>query len=270
MAEDKVAIVTGGTYGIGRAITITLAARGFNVVAFGLDARQIGSVAEDGIAGTRARLEELGLDAHLMEADVSEPDQVQGVVDYALEHYGRIDALVNNAAIHPSGTILETDKETWDKVLAVNLGGMFNMTKATLPHMVERGGGAVVNIGSGAGWGRSNLLAYCASKGGVYALTMALAYDHLHDHVRFNMVIPGGGTVTGMNEGTQRTRTGGANTVTGRNTETEEIAYAVAFLLSKDAAQVSGTVIDVGCFSHQGGPPRSRDAERHEAPVRLD
>lgn len=255
----KTAVVTGGTYGIGRAITITLAKQGYRVVAFGLEQRQIGSRAADGIRGTRSALEETQLDADLLEADVSDSSQVRSVMEYALGKYGRIDALVNNAAIHPSGTILETPEDVWDKVLAVNLKGMFLSCQALIPHMIEQGGGAIVNIGSGSGWGKPNLLAYCASKGGVYALSMALAYDHLHDHIRVNMVIPGGGVITGMNEGTGRVKYSGQNTVTGTNTETADVANAVAFLLSQNANQISGTVIDVGCFSHQGGPiPNSK------------
>jgi NAD(P)-dependent dehydrogenase (short-subunit alcohol dehydrogenase family) len=251
---QKVIVVTGGTYGIGRAITITLAKKGYRVLAFGLEQRQIGSNAAGGIAGTRSALNAENLDADLMEADVSDSSQVNSVIGYAFEKYGRIDALVNNAAIHPSGNILETPEDVWDKVLDVNLKGMFLSCQAVIPHMIEQGGGAIVNIGSGSGWGKPNLLAYCASKGGVYALSMALAYDHLHDHIRVNMVIPGGGVITGMNEGTARVQYSGKNTVTGTNTETFDIANAVAFLTSQEAHQISGTIIDVGCFSLQGGP----------------
>ena len=257
--DGKVSIVTGGTYGIGRAITKVLAQRGHHVVAFGLDAKQIGSEAADGVAGTRRELDALGLDANLLQADVSNKADVQRVVDFALAKYGRIDGLVNNAAIHPSGVLLDTDEEVWDKVIDVNLKGVYMMTKAVLPHLVAQGGGAVVNVGSGSQWGRSNLLAYCASKGGVYAFSMATAYDYIHDHVRVNMVIPGGAPITGMTEGYPYIEQAGKQTVSGRNTQPEEIAYAVAYLLSDDAAQVSGTIIDVGCFEHQGGPVRPRE-----------
>ena len=274
--DGPVTIVTGGTYGIGRAITKVLAQRGHRVVAFGLDAKQIGSEAADGAAGTRRELDALGLDADLLEADVSDKADVQRVVDFALAKYGRVDGLVNNAAIHPSGALLDTDEAVWDKVIDVNLKGVYLMTKAALPYMVAQGGGAIVNVGSGSQWGRSNLLAYCASKGGVYAFSMATAYDYIHDHVRVNMVIPGGAPITGMTEGHPYIEQAGKGTVSGRNTEPEEIAYAVAYLLSDDAAQVSGSIIDVGCFAHQGGPVRPREqaaaavngnGRRAEAPV---
>jgi len=162
--------------------------------------RQIGSAAENGREGTRAELERLGLAADLLEADVSRADDVRRVVEFTIGKYGRVDALVNNAGIHPSGTILETTEEVWGQAIDVNLKGMFLCAKAVLPILIEQGGGAIVNIGSGSGWGRGNLLAYCASKGGVFGLSAALALDHLHDHIRVNVVVPGGGVVSGMNE----------------------------------------------------------------------
>ncbi len=250
----RVVIVTGGTYGIGRAITLTLAAKGWRVVAFGLEARQMGSMAQQGIAGTRKSLEAQGLSADLLEADVTKPGDVQRVVALALAEHGRIDALVNNAAIHPRGTLVNTPLEVWQRVLDVNLTGMFICAKAVLPHLLKQRRGAVVNIGSGSGWGKPDLAAYCASKGGVHAFTMALAYDHLRDHVRVNMVVPGGGTQTGMNEGIDPESRPPRGTVTGRPTMPQDIANAVSFLLSDEAEQISGTVIDVGAFANQGGP----------------
>ncbi len=257
--NQKTVIVTGGTYGIGRSITKVLAERGYNVVSFGLEARQIGSSAEAGIEGTRRELEAHGLSADLLEGDVSRQGDVERIVAHTLAKYGRIDGLVNNAAIHPSGRLLETDEDVWDKVIDVNLKGVYLTTKTVLPHMIEQGGGSIVNIGSGSQWGRSNLLAYCASKGGVYAFSMATAYDYIHDHIRVNMVIPGGAPITGMTEGSPYITQGGRSTVTGRNTHPDEIAHAVEFLLSDNAQQVSGTIIDVGCFDHQGGPVRPRE-----------
>src|SRR3989442_628342 len=125
MAAGKVAIVTGGTYGIGRGITLKLAGKGYTVVAFGLDVRQIGSAAANGREGTRAELDRLGLAADLLEADVSRADDVRRVVEFTIGKYGRVDALVNNAGIHPSGTILETTEEVWGQAIDVNLKGMF-------------------------------------------------------------------------------------------------------------------------------------------------
>jgi NAD(P)-dependent dehydrogenase (short-subunit alcohol dehydrogenase family) len=273
--DARVAIVTGGTFGIGAAISVDLARRGWRVVAFGLDAPQLSSVAQDGSRTLRTELRAQGLEADVMEADVSKATDVQRIVDHAMGRYARIDALVNNAAIGPLGGVLQTAEDVWDRVIDVNLKGAYLCCKAALPHMIARGGGAIVNVGSGAGWGKPNMAAYSASKGGLLALGMALAYDHFQDRIRVNTVVPGGGgIVTGMSLG----RLGGdptrldptrldptrldptrlaarkpAGTVAGRSTTPQDVANAVAFLLSDEAAVISGTVLDVGCFAHQGG-----------------
>ncbi len=262
MNTSKVAIVTGGTYGIGRAITLELARRGYRVVAVGLDARQIGSEAAGGAAGTRQALREEGLDAEIVEGDVSVAADVERMLEITLARHARLDVLVNNAAIHPRGTIVETSEAVWDRVMEVNLKGMFLCCKAAIPEMLRLGGGAIVNIGSGAGWGKPDLLAYSASKGGVFALSAALAHDHLKDHIRVNVVVPGG-TTTGMTaiaETTFGAELGlrarepviermARGTVSGRANAPQDIAKAVAYLVSDDAAQVSGTTLSVGCFS---------------------
>lgn len=258
----KVVIVSGGTFGIGRAITVTLAHHGWRVVAFGLESRQLASLAGDAIPSLRNEL--AGRDVELLDADVSQTGDVRRVVDVAMTKYGRIDALVNNAAIGPLGTVLETTEEVWDRVLDVNLKGAYLCAKAVIPHMIERGGGAIVNVGSGAGWGKPNMAAYAASKGGLFALSAAMAYDHLCDRIRVNTVVPGGGgIVTGMSLGRvggdrDKLGQGAPGTAAGRPATPQDVAHAVAFLLSDAAEAISGTVLDVGCFSHQGGPVASR------------
>lgn len=255
-----VTIVTGGTFGLGQAITVELARRGHQVVSFGLTQAQVSSTAQ-GLEGLQAELDRNGLSADVLEADVSRATDVERVVAHAMARYGRIDGVVNNAAIGPLGTILDTDEALFDRVLAVNLKGIYLTGRTVLPHMVRQGGGAIVNVGSGAGWGKPNMAAYAASKGGLVALSAAMAYDHFHDRVRVNVVIPGGGgIVSGMSVG----RFGGdverflgkgfPGTAAGRPATGTDLANAIAFLLSDDAATISGSVIDVGCFTHQGGP----------------
>jgi NAD(P)-dependent dehydrogenase (short-subunit alcohol dehydrogenase family) len=123
VSSPRVVIVTGGTFGIGRAITLRLSALGHAVVAFGLEAPQISSTAAAAIPGLASESKERGLHAHLMEADVSNPGDVAKVVETTLQRHGRIDALVNNAAIGPLGTVLDTDEATFDRIMAVNLKG---------------------------------------------------------------------------------------------------------------------------------------------------
>jgi NAD(P)-dependent dehydrogenase (short-subunit alcohol dehydrogenase family) len=256
----KVVLVSGGTFGIGRAITLGLAGRGHIVVAFGLEAPQVSSTAEAAIPGLRAELAASGLTAELMEADVSQSGDVARVVEHALKKFGRVDAVVNNAAIGPLGTVLDTDEALFDRMVAVNLKGPYLTSRAVIPHMISQGGGSIINIGSGAGWGKPNMAVYSASKGGVMALSTALAYDFFHDRIRVNTVIPGGGgIVSGMSLGRvggdeTRFGKGAPGTAAGRVATGDDIANVVAFLLSPDAETLSGTVIDVGCFSHQGGP----------------
>lgn len=257
-------LVTGGTFGIGRAITLGLAARGHQVVAFGLEAPQVSSVAADGISGLQAELAGRGLAAELLEADVSLAADVGRVVEHTLSLFGRIDALVNNAAIGPLGTVLDTEEALFDRILAVNLKGPYLCCRAVIPHMVCAGGGAIINIGSGAGWGKPNMAAYAASKGGLFALSAATAYDFLHHRIRVNVVVPGGGgIVSGMSldrVGGDPTRLGqGApGSAAGRPVTGADVANVVAFLLSPEAAAISGAVLDVGCFANQGGPVPAR------------
>lgn len=257
----SVVIVTGGTYGIGQAISLTLAERGHDVVAFGLDSPQPSTVAADGTKLLLGAALERGLALDALEADVSVAADVQRVVDFTLGKFGRIDALVNNAAIGPLGTILDTSEELWDRVIDVNLKGPFLCCKAVLPHMIAAGGGSIVNTGSGSGWGKPDMFAYSASKGGVFAFGAALAYDFFRYHIRVNTVIPGGGGInTGMTAGRKlsglRGPTGGNSpgTAAGRPAKGEDIGRAIAFLLSPDAEVISGAILDVGSFAHQGGP----------------
>lgn len=255
-----VVIVTGGTFGLGQSITVELARRGHQVVAFGLAQPQVSSTAQ-GLDSLAAELEEAGCKADVLEADVSSAVDVKRVVAHAVSRYGTVNGLVNNAAIGPLGTVLTTEESLFERILDVNLKGTYLMSREVIPHMARAGGGSIVNIGSGAGYGKPNMAAYSASKGGIVALTMAMAYDHFHDRVRVNVAIPGGGgIVSGMSVG----RFGGdadaflrkpaPGTAAGRPATGRDLANAVAFLLSDEAATISGTVLDVGCFAHQGGP----------------
>lgn len=272
----SVVIVTGGTFGIGRAITVHLAVAGHDVVALGLEGRQLSSIAEKAIPGFEAELAERGLQVELIQADVASARDVERAVARTLELHGRIDALVNNAAIGPLGTVLDTPEADFDRIVAVNLKGPYLMARAVLPTMISAGGGRIVNVGSGAGWGKHNMAVYSATKAGLHGLTMAMAYDHFHQRIAVNMVIPGGGGIvsgmslgrlggTGSDDDVARLQASAPGTVAGRPATGDDIAHAVEFLLSPGAETLSGTVIDVGCFSHQGGPLRPPSTDGRSA-----
>ncbi|WP_280416133.1 SDR family NAD(P)-dependent oxidoreductase [Nocardia carnea] len=264
MTESKVVLVTGGTFSLGRGIALGLAERGHRVVALGIDAAQTASTATGSVSAFRAEVESLDLNIDVLEADVSDSAAVGRAVDHTVDRFGGIDALVNNAAIGPLGTVLDTDEELFDRIMAVNLKGPYLCARAVLPHLIRRGGGSIVNIGSGAGWGKPNMAAYAASKGGLAALSAATAYDFFDDRVRVNTVIPGGGgIVSGMALG----RVGGEQSrmdknapgsAAGRPVDGTDMAHAVAFLISDAAEAISGTILDVGCFAHQGGPVKRK------------
>ena len=259
---NPVTIVSGGTYGLGLSISVELARRGHRVVAFGLTQAQVSSTAL-GFEALRDAAREAGVQERIdvLEADVSREEDVNRVVAQAIARHGAINGLVNNAAIGPLGTVLDTDPELFRRIFAVNVEGTYLMSRTVIPQMKSQGGGSIVNIGSGAGYGKPQMAAYASSKGAILALSTAMAYDHFHDHIRVNVAIPGGGgIVSGMSVGRfggdlqafQARRSPG--TVAGRPATGTDLAHAVAFLLSDEAATVTGTVIDVGCFAHQGGP----------------
>jgi NAD(P)-dependent dehydrogenase (short-subunit alcohol dehydrogenase family) len=268
--SKPVAIVSGGTFGLGREIALHLAATGYDVVAFGL--RSISGLdGHDTLTETEAELAGRGLKARVLEADVSDEASVNAVIEQAALTYGRVDCLVANAAIGPLGTVLDTAPDLWDRIMAVNLKGTYLCSRAVIPKIkAGKRGGSIIIIGSGAGWGKPNMAAYAASKGGLAALAQSMAYDHFHDGIRVNTVIPGGGGIVGgislarVDGEHAKLGAGAPGTAAGRPTNGADMAAAVAFLLSKDAEAISGTVLDVGCFFHQGGPVPRRPAPVEE------
>lgn len=237
--SGRVAIVSGGTSGIGRATAFLLAERGCLVTAFGVDERQT--------AETRTLATERGLDVWIQTADIVSEKSVGQIVDSTLRRNGPVDILVNNAAIRPVGTILDTSVDAWDKTFDVNIRGMFLLTKHVLPHMIARESGVIVNIASGAARGRPNLLAYSSSKGAIFGFTRSLALDHAKNHIRVNAVVPGI-TRTAASAALPPSVEEKAKklSVAARMNEPEDVASAIVWLASEEAATISGATLDVG------------------------
>ncbi len=239
--KDKIAIITGGGSGIGRASAELFAREGARVV--------VADFNEKAAQETAAAIRQAGGEAISVQVDVSDSAQVQRLVDTTLQTYGGIDILVNNAGILLFGTALDTSQQDWERVIAINLTGTFLVSKAVLPHMIARGGGSIVNLTSstGAHDAAANTVAYVTSKGGVALLTRAMAIDHAKHNVRVNAVAPGP-TDTPMLRDAMSPEQLAAFAATfpmGRLGRPEELARAILFLASDEASFVTGAILAV-------------------------
>ncbi|MCL5257300.1 MAG: SDR family oxidoreductase [Chloroflexi bacterium] len=185
--KDKVAIITGGGSGIGRASAILFAREGAKVAVASRTVSEGESVA--------AEIKSAGGEAIFIQTDVTKEDQVKSMVDQVAETFGGIDILFNCAGYHFVGEDLEADAtplDIWERTLAVNLTGTFLPCKYAIPYIAKRGGGSIINTSSISGIiGRPRHCAYAAAKGGVIAFTKALAIDYLDANIRANVIIPG-------------------------------------------------------------------------------
>jgi meso-butanediol dehydrogenase / (S,S)-butanediol dehydrogenase / diacetyl reductase len=181
--KGRVALVT-GTTGIGRAIALRLAAGGTQIVACGIEPPGNEEL------GAEARQKNLAIQVE--RCDVTERTQVQAAIALAVQRYGGLDIIVNAAAIHPFGTVLETDLATWNRCLTVNITSMYLTAHLGIPEMKKRGGGAIINLASVQGTAcQRGVVAYATSKGAILSLTRALALDHAADNIRVNSISPG-------------------------------------------------------------------------------
>jgi meso-butanediol dehydrogenase/(S,S)-butanediol dehydrogenase/diacetyl reductase len=179
----RVALVT-GTTGIGRAIAKRFAAGGADVVACGLELAGNEELARDAA--------NLGLTLHVETCDVTDPEQVGRLITSTVRRFSGLDIIVNAAAIHPFGSVVETDMATWNRCMLVNVGAIYLLAHLGIPEMKKRGGGSIINLASVQGYAcQRGVAAYATSKGAVHSLTRALALDHAADNIRVNSISPG-------------------------------------------------------------------------------
>ncbi|RLG40077.1 MAG: short-chain dehydrogenase [Thermoproteota archaeon] len=240
--EGKVAIITGAGSGIGRATALLFAEEGAKVV--------ICDIAESG-AEVCKEITERGGEAIFIKVDVSKAKDVAYLIEKTIERYGRLDVLVNNAGIPSSGTVLDITEAEWDRVLDVNLKGAFLCSKYAIPEMMKGGGGVIVNVASVLGLvGGKGEAAYCASKGGLIALTKALALDFAEYKIRVNCICPGS-VETPMRQrimaskAPEERRAAELKIPIKRVARPEEIARAILFLASDESSYMTGSTLVV-------------------------
>lgn len=244
--KGKIAIVTGGGSGIGKAACLLLAKEGTTVA--------IGDVVPDAAMATATEIIQAGGQAMHGSLDVTDAASVGAFVGRVFRQYQRVDILVNNAGGIISWTnALDCTEPDWDRTFTLNVKGIFLMSRAVLPSMIQNRSGSIINISSTAALvGRKNLVAYSAAKGAIIALTRAMAHDHGRDGIRVNCICPGP-TLTPRflhslslapdPEAKRKARE--QEQPLGRLGEPSEIAEAIVFLASDRASWVTGTVMPV-------------------------
>jgi short-subunit dehydrogenase len=179
--KDKIALITGAGAGIGEVTALLFADQGAKVIVSDRDYDNAKKVAE-----------KIGANAFAVAADVAKSAEVEVMVKAGVEHFGGLDILVNNAGFGTLGTVVSLEEDLWDSVIDVNLKGVFLCSKFAIPELIRRGGGSIVNLASTISVvGIPDRAAYVAAKGGVAALTRAMALDHANEGIRVNSVAPG-------------------------------------------------------------------------------
>ncbi len=251
--KGKTALITGGGSGIGRSIAQKFAQQNAKVIIFELT--------EDHAAETLKDIREAGGQTQAFACDVSDPDSVKAAVDGALSDNGRIDILVNNAGIAHVGNAVDTSVEDFDRVYQTNVRGVYNCLHTILPHMVEAGGGVILNLASIVSLtGIPDRFAYSMSKGAVLTMTYSVATDFISQNIRCNCICPGrvhtpfvDGFIAKNYPGKEKEmfkKLSEAQPI-GRMAEPEEIANLSVYLCSDESAFVTGVAwpIDGGYMS---------------------
>jgi 3-oxoacyl-[acyl-carrier protein] reductase len=240
LLQGQVAIVTGGVRRIGKAIALALAREGAAVV---VNARSSREEAEE----TAREIEALGSRAMVQIADVTDEDAVARMISAVIEAFGRIDILVNNAAIRREAPFTEMTLRDWREILGIVLDGAFLVSRAVLPHMVQAGSGRIVNIGGvSAHTGAYERAHVAAAKAGLVGLTRALAVEFAERGITVNCVVPGKiGGKRSATSGHGGALPGGGHPLVGREGRPEEVAEAVRMLCLPTGAFITGQSIHV-------------------------
>jgi NAD(P)-dependent dehydrogenase (short-subunit alcohol dehydrogenase family) len=241
--EGRVALVTGGGsdgdfLGIGAATSILMAAQGARV--------GIVDISRERAERTRERIAEFGGECVVAEADVTDTASCARAADAVADRYGRLDVLVNNAALSGGGTVVDIDEEEWERLLRVNLGGVMRMSRAAIPHMARSGGGSIVHVSSIAGTRGLGTSAYAAAKGGVQALTADMAYSHGPEGIRVNCIVPGHLHTPMGFQGSERTRQVRRESgLLDREGDAWDAAWAALFLACDESRWITGVLLPV-------------------------
>jgi 2-hydroxycyclohexanecarboxyl-CoA dehydrogenase len=240
--EDQVAIVTGAASGIGRATALRLAAEGAAVVIADINMEGAGIVAKS--------ISEAGGRAIALRVDVTDAPGVRAMTEQAVAAFGKVDILVSNAGWDRAGPFADTDEELWDRVIAINYRGHLATCHAALPYMRERGRGRIVTVASDAGRvGSSGEVVYSGAKGAVIAFTKGLAREVARYGINVNCVAPGlvdTPLLTGIIQGNEKLIAAIVRSIPLRRTGVpEEVAAAICFFASPDAAYVTGQTLSV-------------------------
>jgi NAD(P)-dependent dehydrogenase (short-subunit alcohol dehydrogenase family) len=245
--DGKTALVTGAASGIGRAIVLKFGQLGARIVAIDLQ----------NMAELERLASESGITVSCVRADVAKSDDTAGAVAHTISTFGALDALVNCAGIVVRKSVLDTTEEEWDRVLAVNLKGVFLLCKAAIP-MLGLTRGTIINIASDRGlFGTVDRAAYAASKAGVVQLTKSMAVDHASLGIRVNCICPGHIATPLLNEGlsmlgdlSQAQRAARDETLLKRMGTPEEVADVTAFLASEASSYMTGAIVLVDGGMH--------------------
>ncbi|MBO3273695.1 SDR family NAD(P)-dependent oxidoreductase [Pseudomonas schmalbachii] len=244
--KNKVVVITGGAGGVGQALVRLFAAEGARVM--------ISDINADGCQAVVDQARELGAEADCLAGNLREKEYCEAVIARAVERFGGVDILLNNAGIIPRGTIEETTDDMWFTAMDVNLNAAFFLCRAAIPHMKQRGGGAIVNTSSV--WGTHpgpGHVAYCTSKGAVAAFSQNLGRDCAPFGIRVNAVCPHEINTPMIRTGFERRGLDPDKAVEelnrtvplGRIAEPEDIADVIAFLASDQARYIAGATLDV-------------------------